>query len=81
MRTMSVPTRRADGKATMDATGAVSGLGVEEGVGVVFGSGMSAGLHVFDGAGGLGPGNGDRGPYCFPSRKSPCTKPLMSVNG
>jgi hypothetical protein len=84
LSTMSVPTRRADVKPEMATIGAIcgaSGFGVDEGVGVAFGSGMSAGLHVFDGAGGLGPGKGDRGPYCLPSRKSPWTKPRMSLKG
>lgn len=30
--------------------------------------GISAGEHTFEGAGGLGPGNGLSWPYCFPSR-------------
>lgn len=88
----SVPTRSADAKVAMEAIGAVwgvdgsegvSGLGEGEGVGVgvAFGSGISAGLQVLDGAGGVGPGKGERGPYCLPSRKSPCTRPLMSLNG
>jgi hypothetical protein len=73
----SVPTRRADAKLAIEAIGAVcgadgsSGLGVGDGVGVASGFGMSAGLQVLDGCGGVGPGNGDRGPYCLPSRKSP----------
>jgi len=80
-----VPTRRADAKLATEAIGAVCGVagssglglgegvaeGVAEGVGVALGSGMSAGLQILDGDGGLGPGNGDRGPYCLPSRKSP----------
>ena len=49
-------------------------------VGSVAGVGISSGLHVFDGAGGVGPGNGLSGPYCFPSRKSPWTRPRMSEN-
>lgn len=90
----SVPTRSADAKVAMEAIGAVCGVdgsvgvsglgvgeGVGEGVGVAFGSGISAGLQLLDGAGGDGPGNGDKGPYCLPLRKSPCTKPRMSLNG
>lgn len=36
--------------------------------------------HVLDGVGGVGPGKGDRGPYCLPSRKSPWTRPRISEN-
>jgi len=77
VRTTSVPTRRALLKARMLTTGAgelgASGLGVDEGVGVgvALGFGISAGLQDFEGAGGLAPGKGDRGPYCLPLRKSP----------